>query len=479
MYIALIALIPCLGGLLSAFIPFCDKRARNIFIESVVALTSLCALSCALFAKEAGAALFRLAPDFVCAFSLDGFSRVFVCLVACLWPLATLYSFEYMEHESRTGNFYVFYTVAYGVTLLLSAARNLFTLYIFFECLTVVTLPLVEHEQNKEAYRAGRTYLMYLIGGTSLGVVAMIIAQNLAGGHAAFARGGAMASDANGTYVRVAFILAFLGFGVKGALFPLCRWLPKASVAPTPVTALLHAVAVVNAGVFAVTRCAYYVFPPELVRDSWAQYACMLLSAVTILYGAVRALRESHLKRRLAWSTVSNLGYMLFAVSLLTDEGLLSGVSHMIFHSLIKIVLFFCAGAIMVKSGKTDVHETRGLAKRMPFTVAAFTFAGAALTGVPPLCVFTGKYLIITAALEGGSAFHIFGVCCLIASAILTAFYIFYVVVPAYFAPATDAEGEIRDMGPVMKLPVALILALMTAVSLLAYPLYGLIERTL
>ena len=240
-------------------------------------------------------------------------------------------------------------------------------------------------------------------------------------------------------------------------------------------TALLHAVAVVNAGIFSVARCTYYIFPKEILCGSWAQTIPMLLSAVSVVYGAVRAFRETHLKRRLAWSTVSNLGYMLFSLSLLTRGGFLAGMNHMLFHSLMKIALFFCAGAVIVKTGKTDIHELRGASRQMPFAFFAFTLAGTALTGVPPMCGFTSKYLIITAALEEGEWAAYVGAGSLIVSAILTAFYIFTVVVPAYYSVGT-VPAEKKDMGLRMKISTGAVCALILAVSIYSRQLYTLLE---
>ena len=475
MYIALIALVPMLGGALMPVFPFRSEKGRNVYAETVTALTSLLVWAALAFAPSKEFTLFRLNEVFGCVFRTDSLGKLFSLLVSALWPFASLYAFEYMQHAERTGNFFAFYTIAYGVTLLVSSAGNLFTLYIFYECLTVVTLPLVEHEWNKEAFRAGRAYLVYLIGGATLGFAAMVIAGCASPG-AVFVQGGSVPSDAPARLMRLAFVLAFIGFGAKAALFPLCGWLPKASVAPTPVTALLHAVAVVNAGVFSVARCIRYVFGFGLALGTWAQYVPMALSVFTVLYGAVRAARESHLKRRLAWSTVSNLSYMLFALSLLSDEGFAAGIAHMLFHSLMKIVLFFGAGAVMVKTGKTDIHEMRGLSKRMPFTLTAFAVAGLALVGVPPLAGFTSKYLIISAALHQGGLWPFAGCLCLIGSAVLTAVYIFTFLVPAFYAPQTgEGEGK-ADMGLPMMISAAVMCIMLIAVSILSGDIVRLIR---
>lgn len=466
MRLALCALIPTVGSALLALIRFPSRRARNAFAEAVTCLTSACVLLAVLFPSEGAFELFRVGEAFVCAFHTDGLGKTFVLLAAGLWPFASLYAFEYMAHESREGQFFTFYTLAYAVTILIAASANLFTLYIFFELLTLVTLPLVVHGHDKESYRAGRSYLTYLIGGASLGFAAMVILQQY--GASRFALGGAMAQSAlaHQRLMNIAYLLGFFGFGAKAAVFPLCRWLPRASVAPTPVTALLHAVAVVNAGVFSVARLTYYTLGASLLSGSWAQTVTLIASAVTVAYGAVRAAREGHLKRRLAWSTVSNLSYMLLALSLMTADGLAAGIAHMAFHSSIKIVLFFCAGAVMTYAGVTRVSETRGLAKRMPVTFFAFLTAGLALSGVPPMSGFLSKYLIITAALDARAWPQTVGAACMIVSAILTAVYVFTVVVPAYFMPARDGSAaRAHDPGTDMKLTL---IALTAAVILLS-----------
>ena len=466
MRLALCALLPIVGSTLLTLIKFPSRRARNVFVEVVTALTSACVFAAALAPSRGAYALFRVGEAFVCAFQTDGLGRTFVLLAAGLWPFASLYAFEYMAHEPREGQFFTFYTLAYAVTILIAASANLFTLYIFFELLTLVTLPLVDHGHDKESYRAGRSYLTYLIGGASLGFAAMVILHQYGAG--LFAPGGSMTQSAlsHPGLMKAAYLMGFFGFGAKAAVFPLCRWLPRASVAPTPVTALLHAVAVVNAGVFAVARITYYALGADFLSGSWAQTAAMIASAITVAYGAIRAAREGHLKRRLAWSTVSNLSYMLFALSLMTADGLAAGIAHMVFHSSAKIVLFFCAGALLTACGITRVSETRGLAKRMPVTFSAFLVAGLALSGVPPMSGFLSKYLIITAALDARAWPQTLGAACLIVSAILTAAYIFTVIVPAYFMPARGGVSErARDPGIQMKITL---IALTLAVILLS-----------
>lgn len=442
MYLALCSLLPIAASALLWFIRFPKRLYKLIYVETVTLLTSV-GVFIALFTKDQSVIeIFRISDSFVLSFSMDGASSVFIGLAALLWPFASLYAFEYMHHEKREGKFFVFYTLAYGVTILLAAANNLFTMYVFYECLTLVTIPLVEHGQDKESFRAARTYMIYLIGGASLGFAALVMVN----AHHAdpFLLGGIMDEGARDILtLRLSYAFAFLGFAAKAAVFPLCRWLPKASVAPTPVTALLHAVAVVNAGVYAVMRITYYVYGPDFMYGTYIQSILLVLTAFTVAYGAIRAVRESHFKRRLAWSTVSNLSYMLSSLMLMTAGGMAAALTHMVFHGLVKIVLFFTAGAVLVCTGKTRVRELHGLAKHMPVTFAAFLIAGLALTGLPPLCGFFSKFMLIDEMLAFGSWQGIVCASALIVSAVCTAVYIFSVAVPAYFSHSVhELEGN-------------------------------------
>ncbi|MBQ6715604.1 MAG: proton-conducting membrane transporter [Clostridia bacterium] len=456
MYLAICSLFPILASMAMWFLRFKKRLYKMIYVETVTVITSA-SVFIALFSKnQATYELFRISDSFVLSFGMDGASSVFIGLAALLWPFASLYAFEYMHHEKREGKFFVFYTLAYGVTILLSAANNLFTMYVFYECLTLVTIPLVEHGQNKESFRAARTYMIYLIGGASLGFAALVMVN----AHHAdpFTLGGIMHEGAREILtLRLSFAFAFFGFAAKAAVFPLCRWLPKASVAPTPVTALLHAVAVVNAGVYAVLRITYYVYGPSFMYGTYIQSILLVLTAFTVAYGAIRAVRETHFKRRLAWSTVSNLSYMLSALMLMTAGGMAAALTHMVFHGLIKIVLFFTAGAVLVCTGKTHVRELHGLAKHMPVTFTSFLIAGLALTGLPPLCGFFSKYMLIDEMLAFGSWQGIMCACALIVSAICTAVYIFSVAVPAYFSvPEHDLEGNYDPHLPMKFVLIAL-----------------------
>ena len=456
------ALLPALLGGALPLLRIKSRRAREIYALGAVGLTSAL-IAYVIFSGRGNAPeeLFRLSSSFRFVLRLDGAGKTYLGLAALLWPLAVLYAMEYMRHEAREGHFFAWYTVAYGAAALLAFSDNLFTLYVGYEFLTLCTVPLVWHERDEASTRAALLYMLYLIGGAAMGFIAMVGLASFGLGD--FHNAANTADGLNGVWFQTLCLLDFLGFGVKAAALPLCRWLPAASVAPTPVTALLHAVAVVNAGVFAVLRLFYFVLPLNAVQNTWVQQAMLILSSATVIYGAAMAVRENHLKRRLAWSTVSNLSYMLFGLSLLSPQGMTAGLSHMVFHGLMKIILFFCAGAVMAQSGRTQLRQMHGMGRNMPFTFFCFTLAGTSLLGVPPLPGFVSKYALITAAFAQGGALAVAGAAAILVAAVLTAVYIFTVVYPAFFMKLQPLPGEALrgDPGPCMKISLGLLCALL------------------
>ena len=433
-------LLAMLGG---ALIPaFRTRSGRNSWTLGVTLASAICAALFSALIPDRSMILCSVTPVFSVAFRLDETGRVFLLLICCLWPLATLYALEYMAHEQREGTFFTFYTLSFGITQLLVLSANLFTLYLFYECLTLITLPLVTHHEDRESLTAGMTYLKFSVGGAALGLIG-VIALGFFGAGGAFSPGGSLSPERVAGYetlLRAIFLVSFIGFGAKAAVFPLSVWLPRVSVAPTPVTALLHAVAVVNAGAFAVVRLIYDCFGTGLLAGSWAQEAALYISAFTVAMGAVMAVREHHLKRRLAWSTVSNLSYMLFSAALMTAGGHTGALTHLVFHGIMKITLFDCAGAILVQSGREYLEDLRGLWRQMPFTVAVFTLAGLALTGVPPLPGFFSKWQILSAAIAAGSPGAWAGAGALLLSSVLCAVYLISPAVQMLFLSPTDRK---------------------------------------
>ncbi len=470
-------IISLLGGLLLPLFRFRSRRARSVYVELITLATSVCV---GVILARHGAdtlVLLRMTDEFTLALKVDGLSMVFMGLIGFLWPLATLYAFEYMAHEERENAFFTFYTLSYAVTLLVAMSANLFTMYVFYECLTLVTLPLVTHKKDASSIYAGRKYLCYSIGGAALGFIGLIFLSWF-GGTTSFSLGGvlnpALIAGHEDT-LRLVFVIAFVGFSAKAAIFPLQAWLPLASVAPTPVTALLHAVAVVKTGAFAAIRLTYYSFGTAFLSGTWAQTAVLILTAFTILYGSVMAVKEQHLKRRLAYSTVSNLNYVLFAAALMTQAGMVGAMTHLVFHGIMKITLFYCAGAILIKTGREYVQDIRGFYRVMPFTTVIFTIAGLALTGVPPLAGFISKWNIITAASDVGGLGATCGMVALILSAVLTAVYLVYPSATMLFMPldASNAPLAMKKADPslLMELPLVILTIAIIALGMFSVPL--------
>ena len=410
-----------------------DRRARQNYVVAFACLTSVCALSAVFTLRgEAPLMVLSLGEKLTIAFHVDGLSCIFAALVSVLWPLACLYAVEYMSREGAENRFFAFYLISFGVTLGIAFSANVLTMYLFYELLTLTTLPLVMHAMDSKARYAGRVYLTYSMCGAALGFIAMVMM--IEHGSWFFQFGGSVVvPDGKEQTLRLAYILGFFGFGVKAAVFPGHKWLLRASVAPTPVTALLHAVAVVKAGVFAVARITWYGFGPDLLRGSWCQYLAMGAAMFTIVYASSKALRTKHLKRRLAWSTISNLSYILLGIATLTTAGLVAGMVHLVAHAVLKITLFFCVGAVHYKMHRDFVPDVEGCGVLMPVVFGCFAVASLGLMGVPPLAGFASKWLLATSAVGLGEWAGYLSAAVLIVSALLTALYLMEIVLLAFF----------------------------------------------
>lgn len=460
-WILVAILLPVIGGVLVPLLPFKQRKQTLIYIEAMTILTSIivwCLLS------NGVTEVFHLVyflDDLSISFKIDGMTMVFAGLVSVLWPLATLYAFEYMEHELHEKIFFMFYSITYGVTLGIAFASDMLTMYFFYELLTLSTVPLVMHTLKREAILASRKYLYYSLGGAAfalMGLVFIIIYGNTC----EFVLGGVLDIAKIGDKTNLLlwiYLFAFMGFGVKAAMWPMSEWLPQAGVAPTPVTALLHAVAVVKAGVFALIRLTYYSFGTEFLRGTWVQYVVMAFAIFTIVYGCSKAIKETHIKRRLAYSTVSNLSYIIFGVTIMTPLGLVGALCHLVCHAVMKICSFLCAGAFMHQTGKSYVYEMDGIGRKMPIVFGSFTIAALGLMGVPGLAGFISKWNLANAAVESGNVLAYVGIAALLISALLTAIYMLSVVARAFFPKQGYNEAAVakaKDPSWQMCLPLIL-----------------------
>ena len=299
--ILIVIMLPIVGGALLPLLDFSARRAREYYVLAIVIATSVFALSLVTGSEGMELVLYHLTSSIDIAFRIDRFGCVFAMLVSVLWPLATLYGFEYMRHFHRRNKFFGFFTMSFGITLGVAFSANLITMYLFYELLTLATLPLITHEGTREAKVAGVKYLVYSIAGATAAFIGIIAVLTHGGSLEFNVIGiGDAVTDANRNFFDIAFLFMFFGFGVKAALFPLHGWLPTAGVAPTPVTALLHAVAVVKSGVFAIGRVVYFTYDAGYLAGSVVQRIALWFAAFTLVYGAVMAWKELHFKKRLA-----------------------------------------------------------------------------------------------------------------------------------------------------------------------------------
>ncbi len=494
-FLPVLVLFPILGGVLIPILPFRSRNQTMVFTEGIVILNSLLAFAVLLDRPAEGFTFFRFTSNLSLSLRVDGFGAVFLALIAALWPFANLYAVEYMKHEEHEKIFFMFYTMTFGITAGIALAEDLVTMYCFYEALTLVTLPLVMHTLTREAVLASRSYLYYSLGGAAFAFIGVIFIL-LYGSSMDFTAGGVLDLNKIGSQTNLLlfiYVICFFGFSVKAAMFPFSGWLPKAGVAPTPVTALLHAVAVVNAGAFAIMRVTYYSFGTEFLRGTWAQTVVLIPSIITIVYGCSRALKETHIKRRLAWSTVSNLSYILFSAALMTPLGMVGALSHMVCHGVMKICSFFCAGSVIYKSGREYVFQLNGLGRKMPRVFGIFTISACALMGVPGLCGFVSKWNIVKAAMDSTHPLAVVGIIALMISALLTAIYMLTIVVRAFYpakeenlkSTEEDPEAsskivpydEVKDPNWLMLVPLSLFVIAMFVIGLHPQPLINVFQE--
>ncbi|MFY9494394.1 MAG: proton-conducting transporter membrane subunit [Limnochordia bacterium] len=390
------------GALLTALIPAKNDRLRTTVVFAALASALIFSWRTALLVF-AGAELeltfglagltWRLAPD--------PLGAMFVLIASTLWLVAGLYSAGYMAGKRNLKSYYSFFLLANSITLGVACAGNLVAFYLFYELLTLSTYPLVIHERSAEAVKAGAKYIIYSLSGAGALLAAIVITHALTG-HSDFTSVPVLAGQ-TGKGLNWLLALFIAGFGVKAAIMPLHRWLPEAMVAPTPISALLHAVAVVYSGVYGIIRVVYTVFGPELMSSLTFAKALPWIASFTILVGVMIATRQDVLKKRLAYHTISQLSYILLGAFTLQPLGLSGAMLHMISYSLLKVTLFFCAGIIAEQTGETVVSRMGGVGWSLPKTMAAFGVASLGMVGMLPLNTFWSKYYLMRGGVASGS----------------------------------------------------------------------------
>ena len=398
--------------------------------------------------------LFEIFPGLEIAFRLEPLGLLFALVASGLWIVTTCYSIGYMrandeDHQTR---YYACFAVAILGAIGAALAKNMLTLFLFYEVLTISTYPLVAHHGTEKAMRGARTYLAILLT-TSIGLLLLAVIWTWAvAGTLDFREGGILAGKADDR--TVAILLGLYAFGTgKAALMPFHRWLPAAMVAPTPVSALLHAVAVVKAGVFTILKVIVYIFGIDLLATTGASIWLMYVAALTIILASLVALTKDNLKARLAYSTISQLSYIVLGGALATSLGVIGGGMHIVMHAFGKITLFFCAGAIYVAAKKTKISDMRGIGRTMPVTLFAFLIGALCVIGVPPLGGTWSKWYLMLGAAD---AHQLILVGVLMVSTLLNIAYFMPIVVRGFLFPASEEPGNpsIREAPMLMLIPL-------------------------
>ena len=371
-------------------------------------------------------------PGAELVFQGDALSLQFVGLSSVLWLATTIYAIGYLEDSPLRSRFFGYFSLCVSATVGLALAGNLVTFLLFYELLTLATFPLVVHRGTPEALRAGRVYLAYTLGGGTLLLMGVALLHSL-GGSPDFVPGGYLAPlvEANTASLTMAFALMILGLGVKAALIPMHGWLPQAMVAPAPVSALLHAVAVVKAGAFGILRVVYDVYGIEPVQALHLDQPLLWLAASTIIYGSLKALQQEDIKKRLAYSTVSQVSYITLGVALMGPLAAIGALVHLVHQGLMKVTLFFCAGNFAETLGVHHIREMNGIGRRMPLTMGTFTIAALGMIGAPPIAGFISKWYLGLGALQVDQDWVLV---VLVASGLLNAAYFLPMIYRGWFA---------------------------------------------
>ncbi len=462
----LVSLLGALPIILSDRQP--NLRESWTILIALVKLTIVAALLPGVL--QGGGYVFTIAqvlPGVPIELRVDALGMIFALVASCLWLFTSIYSIGYMRtlDEHAQTRYFASFAVAISATIGVAFAGNLLTMYLFYEVLSLSTYPLVTHEQNTEARASGRKYLVYILG-TSIGLAlpAMLMTYSAAG-TLDFTVGGILAGKASPELLALLLVLFLFGFA-KAGLMPFHGWLPAAMVAPTPVSSFLHGVAVVKAGVFAIFRVIFHILGPETLQAANLGVVITTIASVTLLTASLVALTQDSMKRRLAYSTIGQLSYMVLGAGMLSATGMLGGVLHLAMHAFGKITLFFCAGAIYVASKKKYISQMDGLGRRMPITYLAFFLGSMSIIGMPPLGGFISKWNLLVGAIEGDQLLLII---VLLTSSLLNAAYFLPIVYRGFFAATPEGGEEGFKEAPLLCV-VPLSLTALASLALFFYP---------
>ena len=452
-----------------------EFKSRTVLLTLTgVGLTVTAALGMSVvFGGETELMLFSFGKNLDFYFHVDSMGKFFAVVVNAVWVLAGFYAFGYMKHEKEETRFFGFYVMVHGILHGLVFAGGMVTFYLFYELMTLLSVPLILHNRSKDAIKGGLKYLFYSLFGAYMVLFGLFFLNRFADS-LTFIPGGTLNLSTiagNETLMLVVSLSMIIGFSVKAGMFPLHAWLPTAHpVAPAPASAVMSGI-IVKMGILGMIRVVYYLIGADFIRGTWVQTVWMSLALVTVFMGSMLAYREKVLKKRLAYSTVSQASYILFGLSLLQPAAMSGALLHVVFHAIIKSCLFLSAGAIIYKTHKTNVDDLRGIGKEMPIAIWCYTFAAAALIGIPPASGFISKWYLATGALRSGlEIFSWLGPVVLLTSALLTAGYLLPITVKGFLPGADFNYGELQKKEPNLTMLIPLLILAILAVALGVFP---------
>jgi len=452
--ILLTVLLPLILGISLYFIKNDNRNRKNIIISSVIGLTVVLNIVLAFFGGKFN--LFKLTPSLSIGFMIDRLGSFFAIAISIVWLLVTIYSFEYMKHEENENKFYCFFFLSFASLMGMCYSRNLVTIYVFFELITLCSFPLVMHNKTKESISAAMKYLFYSIGGAFLALIGLFYLINYSN-NGDFTYGGIIDfTNLDKNIMHIVIFLGVLGFSAKAGMFPLQSWLPTAHpVAPSNASSVLSGI-ITKAGVFVIIRIIYYIVGPAYLVGSWVQITLVILALITITLGSGVAWACKNFKKRLAYSTVSQVSYILLGVFLMNEVALVGSLLHVLAHMGIKVALFLTAGAVLYKTHKKNVEELEGIGKVMPIVMVCYSLASLGLVGVPPLGGFYSKWFLATGALATSyGALKYIACAVLLVSAILTAAYLLPITINGFFVG--DRVIEKNEPNKLMTIPLIIL----------------------
>ena len=479
----ILIIIPLLLSLLAAFSVYLFKdsqrKVKNIVIATLVSLTLIaCIVNACL--SNLSLDIINITPTLTLSYRVDGLSKFFSIAISLVWLIVTIYTFEYIKHEKNENRFYTFSLLTLTMLLSLSYSANLVTMYLSFEMITLLSMPLVLHSLTKESIVAAKKYLFYSIAGAFLALLGIFVLVNYTG-NVSFGDFGGLEMFKDGNFTgnknlfHVVIFLLIVGFATKAGMFPLHGWLPVAHpVAPSPASALLSGV-ITKAGVIAIIRVVYYYVGPSFISGTWVQYAWLALALFTVFMGSLLAALEKVFKKRLAYSSVSQISYILVGLAVLTEVSFMGALLHVAAHMLIKVCLFLFAGELIYKFGKHNVSELKGIGKIMPVSTWCFTIASLGLIGIPLTAGFISKWYLATGAVSSSlPVFSYLIPIILLVSAILTAGYLLPITFNGFFVGEEKYEKD--EVKPLMYTPLIVLSTLIVLIGVYSEPLINFIK---